>query len=186
MTEAFYGNLFTSKPCDSAVVLDSIQAKVSSDMNDALLKPYLDEEIRTTLFQMGPTKALGTDGFPALFYQEHWDFLKDDICSAVRGFLLGEEIPVGFCDSVIILIPKVTNPEHLKNFRPISLCNVLYKLASKVIANRLKSVLPVIISEHQSAFVPGRLITDNSLIAYESLHTIRRQSARRPFFCAQN
>jgi hypothetical protein len=108
--------------------------------------------------------------------------LKNDICSAVRGFLLGEDIPEGFCDSVIVLIPKMNNPEHLKNFRPISLCNVLYKIASKVLANRLKLLLPEVISEHQSAFVPGRLITDNALIAYECLHTIRKQRAKRPYF----
>jgi hypothetical protein len=184
MTATFYGNLFTSEPCDSEVVVDSIQSKVTSEMNESLTKPYSDAEIKTALFQMGLTKAPGPDGFPALFYQTHWDFLKTDICSAVRGFLLGEEILEGFCDSVIVLIPKVTNPEHLKNFRSISLCNVLYKIASKVLANRLKMILPVVISEHQSAFVPGRLITDNALIAYECLHTIRKQNAKRPFFCA--
>jgi hypothetical protein len=105
MTEAFYGDLFTSEPCDFVAILDSVQAKVSSEMNEELSKPYLDDEIRTALFHMGPTKAPGPDGFSALFYQEHWEFLKDDICSAVRGFLSGEDIPAGFCDSVIVLIP---------------------------------------------------------------------------------
>jgi hypothetical protein len=151
-------------------------------MNADLIKEYSNEEIKTTLFQMGPMKAPGPDGFPALFYQNHWNFLETDLCHAIRSFLHGGSLPEGFCDSIIVMIPKVTNPEHLKNFRPISLCNVLYKIASKVLANRLKLILPFVISENQSAFVPGRLLTDNALIAYECLHTIRQQRLKRPFF----
>jgi hypothetical protein len=159
MAEDFYENLFTSEPCDAIdVVLESVCGKVTAEMKDELCKPYTNEEIKEALLQMGPTKAPCPDGFPALFYQTHCELFQKEICSAVRGFLNGDAIPKGLCDSVIVLIPKVLHPIHLKNFRPISLCNVLYKIASKVLANRLKIILPLIISEHQSAFVPGRLM----------------------------
>jgi hypothetical protein len=148
MVQEFYENLFSSEPCASVdAVLDAIPTKFTADMNDDLGKPYTDEEIGAALFQMGPTKAPGPDGFPALFYQTHWDFFKEEICSAVRVFISGGEVPEGFCDSVIVLIPKVAKPKDLKKFRPISLCNVIYKIASKVLVNRLKVILPLIISE---------------------------------------
>lgn len=91
----------------------------------------------------------------------------------VLDVLNGGPMPEGWNETTIVLIPKVNNPEQVKDLGPISLCNVLYKLVAKVLANRLKQILPEIISPAQSAFVPGCLITHNILLAYELSHYMR-------------
>lgn len=89
--------------------------------------------------------------------------------------LNGGQFPDGWNETTIVLIPKVPHPDKIKDLRPISLYNVLYKIVFKVLANRLKKILPEIISPSQSAFLPGRLISDNILIAYEMTHYMRNK-----------
>jgi hypothetical protein len=109
---------------------------------------------------------------PGRFFQRNWALLKDEVVRAVKGFFETGIILEGLNDTTIMLIPKGTNPKTLTDYRPISLCNVLYKIISKCLVNRLRPLLDNIISETQSAFVPGRLITDNVVIAFECFHKI--------------
>ena len=126
---------------------------------------YTREEIKATLDHIGDLKAPGPDGLHAVFYKRFWHIIGEDLIDEVLLAVNNRKIPEGWNNTTIVLIPKVRNPQNITKYRPISLCNVLYKICSKVLANRLKEILDEIIAEEQSAFVPGRLITDNILVA---------------------
>ena len=164
-------------------LLDCVQPSVTDAMNDFIQRPYEAEEVKKALFDMAPSKAPGLDGFTAGFYQRHWNVLGEDITMAMLAFLNGGELPLGLNDTAITLIPKVRHPQKISQFRPIALCPVLYKIAVKAIANRLRDILDEIIGEEQSAFVPGRLITDNVLVAYETIHAIKRRKKGKNCCC---
>jgi len=123
--------------------------------------------------KMPPLKSPGPDGFPACFYQHNWGTVHHEVCAAILHFLNSGSMDARINTTHIALIPKVASPSSVTEFRPISLCNVIYKLLSKVLANRLKTVLPEVISCFQSAFMQGHLITDNFLAAYETLHSMQ-------------
>lgn len=94
----------------------------------------------------------------------------------IKDFFRNGEIEKGMNLTNICLIPKKLNASSLKEFRPISLCNVAFKVISKILAKRLKKVLPSIISDSQAAFVEGRLISDNILVAHEMLHALNSRN----------
>lgn len=148
---------------------------VTKEMNNQLLSPFSEEEVRFALFQMFPTKAPGPDGFPALFYQHFWNILKDQTLAFCMNILNNGASVKDINHTNIALIPKIKHPEMPADFRPISLCNVVYKIIAKSLANRLKLVLNALISDSQSAFVPGRLISDNLLVGYECIEHIMRK-----------
>ena len=112
-------------------------------MNELLCREFTDTEISDALFQIGPLKAPGADGLPARFFQRNWALLKSEVIAAVKEFFQRGIMPEGINDTVIVLIPKNTNPELLSDFRPISLCNVVYKVISKCLVNRLRPLLDI-------------------------------------------
>ncbi|KAL5854197.1 hypothetical protein ACOSQ4_003999 [Xanthoceras sorbifolium] len=172
----YFSGLFSSSSPSSEMIDNVIQAvdrRVTPDMNQILLGNFTALEIQQALKQMAPSKAPGPDSLPALFFQKFWGVVGDKVVQALLAVLnygadMGE-----ISRAVVALIPKVKSPIRISDYRPISLCNVTYKLVAKVLANRLKLVLNEVIAPSQSAFVPGRLITDNVVVGFECLHHLK-------------
>ncbi|XP_057425625.1 uncharacterized protein LOC130718990 [Lotus japonicus] len=179
LTEYFVELFTTSSPSEIEEATGLVAGRVSPAMANYLLAPFTREDVEEALFQMYPNKAPGVDGLPALFFQKFWHIVGDDVAHFCLQVLSGHVSPGNINQTLIVLIPKIKKPMHANQFRPISLCNVLFKLITKTIANRLKLILPDVINGPQSAFVPGRLITDNALIAYECFHFMKKKCSGR-------
>ena len=169
----YYSELFaSSNPNEFPDLLEAIQSKVTENMNSRLRREFQSSVLYQTLKQMYLLKAPGLDGMPPLFFQQFWPTVSEVVVKIVLDFLNCGVSPLDLNDTHIMLIPKTKNPKRVTEYRPISLCNVVYKLASKTLANRLERVLTSIISDTQSAFVNGRLITNNVLVAFKTMHHI--------------
>ena len=117
-------------------LLQHVPQSVTTEMNDMLIQPFSEKEVKEALDSIGDLKAPGPDGMPAVFYKKFWHVVGEKIQQEVVGVLNGGNILEGWNETTIVLIPKVKNPERISEFRPMSLCNVLYKLISQVLANR--------------------------------------------------
>ncbi|WZY96943.1 hypothetical protein YC2023_069272 [Brassica napus] len=156
--------LTTSTPSEIAAVL---QTKCSPTAVDALSAPFTDLDIQQAFLSLPKNKSPGPDGYPAEFFIGNWKSVGRDMIDAVQEFLTTGELLQQWNATIITLVPKKVNATKITEFRPISCCNTVYKVASKLLANRLKDLLPTLISSSQSAFVPGRLLVENVLLATE-------------------
>lgn len=150
-----------------------VDCKVTHAMNEFPSRSFIEEEVEVALKQMAPLKSLCLDDFNPSFYQIYWHIVRDGVTSIIRNFLNEGIFDSCINFTYIVLIPKVKNLVCASNFRPIILCNVIYKLVSKVLANRIKLNLSSIISKTQSAFILGRLISNNIIVTYEALHSMK-------------
>ena len=181
----FYQTLFTSgDPNGLEEVLDVIPHVVTPEMNEKLTMEFTIEEVEIALKQMAPLKSLGPDSMPPLFYQNHWSWIGSNIALSILHYLNTGVLPQSLWHSFITLIPKVMNPEYVTKFGPISLSNVLYRIFSKVFANKLKNIMLQLILEQHSAFMSDHLIYDNILVAFETLHYMRNINKGKTGFMA--
>jgi hypothetical protein len=181
----YFTKLFTSSAgIRVEELLAHVPARVTPEMNEKLLAEFTAAEIKVALDSIGDLKAPGPDGLPAIFSKKYWSLIGEQVTKEVLNFLNGGILPGSWNETCVTLIPKVKNPEKMKDLRPISLCNVVYKLISKVLANRLKLILQDIIAPNQSAFGPGRLISDNILLAYEVTHLMQNKRSGREGYAA--
>ncbi|KAL1200756.1 hypothetical protein V5N11_007543 [Cardamine amara subsp. amara] len=125
------------------------------------------EEIRQMLFSMPNNKSPGPDGFNAEFFKKVWPIIGNDFTTAIQPFFEKGFLPKGINSTILALVPKKQSATEMKDYRPISCCNVIYKVIAKIIANRLKGTLPSVISMNQPAFGKDRLLIENLLLTTE-------------------
>ncbi|XP_020240887.1 uncharacterized protein LOC109819544 [Asparagus officinalis] len=149
---------------------------LSDSQANLLQRAVSKEEIKEAIFSMSDNRAPGPDGYGACFFKSAWSIVGDEITQAVEEFFTSGKLLGTLNSTSITLIPKVHCPKTPSDFRPISCCNSLYKCISKILANRVKSVLGYLVNEAQSAFIKGRQITSNTLLAHELVKSYSRRN----------
>ncbi|XP_071740858.1 uncharacterized protein [Rutidosis leptorrhynchoides] len=163
--ETFIGS---ASPVDTINRPEELFVKtIPTDKAEFMVREVSMQEVKDVVFECALNKSPGPDGFTAEFFRAAWDIIGEDITSAVRGFFHTGKLLKELNHTIISLLPKVTTPNRVTDYRPISCCNVLYKFISKIITNRIKGCLDDIVSSNQSAFNPGRRITDNILLTQD-------------------
>ena len=176
VAESYFTNLFTTTRQDHINyhnVFIGFQKRVTEEVNTELTREVTEEEIRDAVFAIGEDRVPGPDGFIGAFYQQLWNDIKDSVIQEVKQFFRTRVMPTATNHTNICLIPKITRPQSMSDFRPIALCNVSYKIILKILVGRLKIHLSSIITENQAAFIPGRNIMDNVIMAHEMLHSLK-------------
>ncbi|GJR74233.1 RNA-directed DNA polymerase, eukaryota, reverse transcriptase zinc-binding domain protein [Tanacetum coccineum] len=153
--------------------------KISNYEAQCMIKDVSDNEIKEAILDIDSNKAAGPDGYSSEFFKAAWDIVGKDVCLAVKEFFRKGKLLGEVNATLIALIPKIPTPNKVSEFRPIACCNVIYKCISKILTNRIKGSLSEIVNINQSAFIPGRHIQDNILLAQELLRGYNRKNGPR-------
>eukprot|EP00253_Pinus_taeda_P035376 PITA_35376 len=154
-------------------ITGNIPKLVTAQHNEILMRPINAQEVDEAMGQLKEGKAPGPDRFTTTFFHAFWDMIKGEVWQVVEESRAKRWLLPALNSTFITLIPKEENSVTPEKFRPIALCNVLYKIISKVIANRLKPLLPMIISPEQSGYVEGQQIMDGIILTHEIIHSLK-------------
>ncbi|XP_030479170.1 uncharacterized protein LOC115696410 [Cannabis sativa] len=163
----YYKQLLGTRMEKRRAVIDGILRRgpvVTEVQSEMLMRKFTQDEVKKAVFDMSGSKSQGPGGYSSYFYQDNWDTIGDLVSQAVISFLESGKILKEINSTMISLVPKVKCPNTVKYFRPIACCNVIYKIATKMLCSRLKSILPSIISSSQWGFIKGRFIGHNIMI----------------------
>ena len=168
----------TSHPSFPTGLENIIPHNITNEDNDWLCRIPDYGEIKSAVFSLRSYKSPRPDGMPALFYKHYCSIIESDVINTVTSFFSNVYMLKAINHTFLALIPKSNVASTVHHFWPISLCNVIYKTISKILANRLKQMLPKLISPWQAGFVPERLIQDNSIIAHELIHSMKKKKGK--------
>lgn len=167
-------------------------ARLSNADGDLLVTRFTLVEIKLAVWDCGNDKSPGPDGFTVGFIKEYWDLLANDFKEVMDRFFTHGRISYGCASSFIALIPKSDDPQSFEDRRPISLIGIIYKVITKILANRLSKVIGSVISDNQSAFIKDRNILEGPLILAETIAWLKHSKKKamilkldiqKPFNC---
>lgn len=162
--------------------MEELDLKVISNQENAnLLRIPFAEEIKECINKLYPLKSLRLDGFPGIFYQNYWRIMGLRVTRFIQECFQLKHILYGINRTFIVLVPKAKFLRNFNQFRPISLCNFVYKVISKIITERIKRSIGKIISSNQGDFLEGRWIVKNIVISHEVMHKVQNHRGRNGF-----
>jgi len=149
-----------------------VPALITQEQNAALLRPITIEEVDQALEDTPKCKAPGPDDFTSDFFHYCWPMIRTEVWEILEDSRATGQVLQALNATFLTLVPKEGQAHRLEQYKPIALCNVVYKLLTKVIARRLKPLLPAIIPPEQSGYVEGRQIMDSVILAHEVIHSL--------------
>jgi hypothetical protein len=171
----FYKNLF-GKPLPSSLNLSPTGVdRITEEDRVFLTKKITLQEIKEAVFAMEQNKAAGPDGFNAEFYQAFWGVISDDLYNLIDD-LYNHDLDLDMLNyGLVTLVPKGSDADKIQKYRPICLLNVVFKIITKILCNRLIAIVEKVIKISQTAFIKGRYILDGVVSLHEILNEIHRK-----------